>query len=364
MHTTLGRAAAILLVVAWACGGSTSTNSGGSGSGGGSADAGSGSGGGGGSADAGSGSGGGGGGSADAGSGSGGGGDADGGGSGGGGGPPPALTVLAAGENPSAIAINGDNVYWINKDLDVRTVSKQGGAVSTITHAGASPIFMLADEVAVYWTANGTYWRAPLAGGAPGAIDTALASSFFGSDDTTAYYEKYNGSATSIVIAHRARDGSGSVTINSSAGRYGGGGVTIGPGSVFWVSIGGMSMTGDFIMSVPANGTTVTQVAALGSGQFAAGPIKYNDGKIFYRTQDGVFSVPADGGTPTRLANAANARVPALDANSSVAYWNDNCLASSAKGCIDTGGSSYGSVKVDGTYVYFDRGGDVMRLSK
>ena len=327
MYTTLGRAAAILLVVAWACGGTTTTNSGGSGSGGGSADAGSASG-------------------------------------GGGGGPPPALIVLAAGENPSAIAINGDNVYWINKDLDVRTVSKQGGAVSTITHAGASPIFMLADEVAVYWTVNGTYWRAPLAGGAPGAIDTALASSFFGSDDTTAYYEKYNGSATSIVIAHRARDGSGSVTVNSSAGRYGSGGVTIGPGSVFWVSVGGMSMTGDFILSVPANGTTVTQVAALGSGQFAAGPIKYNDGKIFYRTQDGVFSVPAGGGTPTRLANAASTRVPALDANSSVAYWNDSCLASSAKGCIDTGGSSYGSVKVDGTYVYFDRGGDVMRLSK
>jgi hypothetical protein len=182
MRMTLGRASSILLVVAWSCGGSTTTNSGGSGSGGGSADAGSGSGGGGGgSADAGSGSGGGGGGGgADAGSG--------GGGGGGGGGPPPALIVLAAGESPSAIAINGDSVYWINKDLDVRTVSKNGGAVSTITHADASPIFMLADEVAVYWTANGTYWRAPLAGGAPGAIDTGLASSFFGSDDTTAYY--------------------------------------------------------------------------------------------------------------------------------------------------------------------------------
>ena len=123
-------------------------------------------------------------------------------------------------------------------------------------------------------------------------------------------------------------------------------------------------MTGDFILSVPANGTTVMLVAALGSGEFATGPIKYNDGMIFYRTQDGVFSVAAGGGTPTRLANAGKTPVPALDANSGVAYWNDNCLASSAKGCIDTGGSSYGSVKGDGTYVYFDRGGDVMRLSK
>ena len=174
---------------------------------------------------------------------------------------------------------------------------------------------------------------------------------------------KYNGSATSVAVAHRARDGSGSVSVNSCCGRYGGS-VTIGPGTVFWVSVGGMSMSGDFIMSAPAHGTGASQVAALGSGESVAGPIKYDDGQIFYRTQDGIFSAPANGGAPRRLANAGKVPVPALDANSSVAYWNDACLASSAMGCIDSGASSYGSVKVDDTYVYFDRAGDVVRLGK
>jgi hypothetical protein len=301
-----------------------------------------------------------GGGSTDAGTGGGGGGSND----GGTGGPPPALTTLAAGERPSAIALNDGSVFWINGSLDVRSVPKSGGTPVTLTHAGASPNFMLADDVAVYWVAGGTYWRAPLSGGSPTAVDTGVASTYFGSDATTAYYEKYNGTATSIVIAHRARDGSGSASINSSAGRYGGGGVTIGPGTIYWVSIGGMSMTGDSILSSPADGTGSTQVAPLGSGEFATGPIKYNAGLVFYRTQGGIFSVAAGGGTPARLANAGSAQVPALDANAGVAYWNDKCLASSAKGCIDTAGTAYGSVKVDDTAIYFVRDNDLMRLAK
>jgi hypothetical protein len=336
MRTVFSLVAAAVLIFL-ACGG-TSSSGGGSG-GGGSTDGGGGGGGGGGGTDGGT-------------------------GGGGGGGAPPPLMVLAAGEQPSAVAINDTNVYWIDKNLDVRSVPKSGGTPVTLTHAGASPIFMLADDVAVYWAAGGTYWRAPLSGGAPTAIDTGMVSSYFGSDDTNAWYEKYGDTATTILIAHRARDGSGSVSINSSAGRYGGGGVTVGPGTVFWVSIGGMSMTGDYIMSAPAGGTGATTVAPLGSGEFGSGPIKYNDGRIFYRTQDAVFSVPASGGTPTRLANAGAGTPVALDANSGVAYWNDKCLASSDKGCIDTGGATYGSVKVDATAVYFVRGADLMRLTK
>ena len=83
-----------------------------------------------------------------------------------------ALIVLAAGEKPSAIAINDANVYWINKDFDLRTVSKNGGAISTVAHAGATPTFMLADDMAVYWVSGGTYWRAPLGGGEVTEIDT------------------------------------------------------------------------------------------------------------------------------------------------------------------------------------------------
>src|SRR5207247_830426 len=106
--------------------------------------------------------------------GGGGGGGGEDGGTGGGGGGLPTLMMLAPAENPSALAINDTNVYWVDKNGDVRTVSKSGGSVTTISHSGGgsagSPprvIFMLADEVAVYWSFQNTYWHVPLSGGTP-----------------------------------------------------------------------------------------------------------------------------------------------------------------------------------------------------
>ena len=215
---------------------------------------------------------------------------------------------------------------------------------------------MLADESAVYWTYGNNYWRAPLGGGGPSDIDNNLTSIWFGSDASTAYYEKWLGPGQPNAIVSRARDGSGAVTVHAEVQETNGA-VTIGPGAIFWAERGS-------IYSAPAGGTGRNLVASLPSSGYILGPIKANDSNVFFRSIDGIFSVPQSGGTPTRLANAAGGDPPALDANSGVAYWNDRCLASSTRGCIDTGGTSYGSVKVDDTAIYFVRGDDLMRLTK
>jgi hypothetical protein len=360
MRAILAVASAVVIVAAGcgetAVGGDgTGSGSGGptdAGSGGGSIDGGSGSGGG--SIDAGSGS-------TDGGTGSGDGGTDGGAGSGsGGGGVATSPVVLAGGEVTSAIAINDSNVYWVNSNGDLRTVSKNGGAISTVSHAGAvRPGFMLADEVAVYWIANGTYWRAPLGGGALAAVDSGTASFNFGSDSTTAYYQKFSGNSGAWPIVSRARDGSGAVTVHATA-EHPGGGITIGPGTIYFTSWGK-------IFSVPADGTGATLLGAVSDDIALNAPIKYNSGQIFFRTSEGVYSIPAGGGTPSRRASAGPAGrgiEPALDANQGLAYWNDHCLESSDKGCLDTSGTNYGSVKVDDAAIYFVRDNDLLRLAK
>src|SRR5436309_1047892 len=97
-------------------------------------------------------------------------------------------------------------------------------------------VLLAAALAAALVACGGTYKRSPLGAGALGVIDAGLGSIYFGADSSRGYYIKYNGCATCVVVASRARDGSGDVMVHTGAGRYPGA-VTIGPGTIYWVSV-------------------------------------------------------------------------------------------------------------------------------
>lgn len=66
-------------------------------------------------------------------------------------------TKLAEGNTPMTVAIDDNNVYWVDTEDDgaVRAVSKSGGAVATIASSQARPRAIAVDDDAVYWSTLG-----------------------------------------------------------------------------------------------------------------------------------------------------------------------------------------------------------------
>lgn len=67
-------------------------------------------------------------------------------------------------EDPAAIAVDEDSVYWIDgASREVRKTSKSGGAVATVGQVTSSSYHrsLAVDATHVYWVDRGHVWRAP-----------------------------------------------------------------------------------------------------------------------------------------------------------------------------------------------------------
>ncbi len=77
--------------------------------------------------------------------------------------------VIASGESPNGIAVDGASVYWTNYfDGTVLKVPLGGGSPTTIASRGVGPVAIAVDAASVYWVdsgnenfADGTIMKAP-----------------------------------------------------------------------------------------------------------------------------------------------------------------------------------------------------------
>jgi hypothetical protein len=135
--------------------------------------------------------------------------------------------VHLAGGSPSAIAVYGENVYWVNSDYcstesgdfpDIETAPRHGGGAPATLVSGISGPFSLAvDDSGLYWVSDtgSEQWvmRAPLAGGTPTTLWSADLGSSIALDEDHVYWtagnalfaaQKEGGSVKTLVDSAQA----------------------------------------------------------------------------------------------------------------------------------------------------------------
>jgi sugar lactone lactonase YvrE len=197
---------------------------------------------------------------------------------------------------PWAIAVDDNNVYWTTYD---GSAAQPNGAAS----------------------ASGALWKAPLTGGAPVMLDSALSGPWgIAVDGTNIYFSTYTGNRIKSVPI--ASTGAGPETVVAVIPAGPGGaplGIAVDDTNVYYTSAGGgvYSIAKTAVMGTP---TEVVSPNAVTGG--------YNvvvSGATLYFSDDGqsgnVYSVPSAGGRPpTVIASGQQvASFVAVDANN--VYW-------------------------------------------
>ena len=269
------------------------------------------------------------------------------------------IEVVATGLNrPWAVATDGARVYWVENDVSqgvVRSAPVTGGAITTLA-TGVEPSAIALDESYVYWIernngSNGVLRRVPKAGGTPVTLASGLrnAQNFLAIDATSVYFGdgnpggggsirkvgKSGGVVTTLVADNLnlttavATDGS-FVYFHDDRGNIkrvpvnGGAAATIGGGSPSaMVVFGGMlywvEYYGGTVKSMPSSGGVITTLASGSNGPAGIA----TDGSFVYwiefSNSGGVKKVSVNGGQVVSISTQANTIGIALD--SQHAYW-------------------------------------------
>jgi hypothetical protein len=118
-----------------------------------------------------------------------------------------ASEIVASGEQPTAIAIDSESVYWTNigsgttvPDGAIRKLSRYGGVPTTVAST-ASPGFLVVDGDYVYWTSvDGSVSKAPRAGGKPQLLAARQDQPFALAVDSTSVYWTNIGDGTVMKL--------------------------------------------------------------------------------------------------------------------------------------------------------------------
>jgi hypothetical protein len=239
------------------------------------------------------------------------------------------VTTLATGMYGSQLALESGTIYWASyyskTTSALVSVAVGGGDVTTLVSTSLPMSGYLAmDATSVYWTAQGSVLKSPVAGGSVVTLVTR-------SDD-----------ASSIVV--------------SATG-------------VYWCA----GKDGSYLLSIPLEGGHVTTLAA----DIAWTPAVVGDATNLYWADQGqgtVMSVPQAGGATTTLATGVvNAMNVAVDDTS--VYWTSGDgetgivakvpIRGGAVVTLATGQLSPVAIAVDATSVYWaNTGGAVSTIMK
>jgi hypothetical protein len=67
-----------------------------------------------------------------------------------------AVTIAMAQALPSGIAVDGSTVFWLDEDANtLNSVPVGGGASTMLATTGSTPINVVVDAKAIYWTTYG-----------------------------------------------------------------------------------------------------------------------------------------------------------------------------------------------------------------
>jgi hypothetical protein len=211
---------------------------------------------------------------------------------------PPRGIILASGQNnPRAIAVDGTNVYWMNRgwtdgDGSIMKVSRDGGAPVVLASGLCNAYDLAVDDLAVYW--SGGYWSA-------GNCDTSMGIKRISVADGSAF-PPIDGGGLLAPFGEWIYFGNSGATV-MRAPRDGGTPLTVAAGD------------GDLMHAVAVDGTNVYWSTTTGPGVVSSGVYS---GRL--------FQAPIEGGVATLLASDLG-EVDGIASEGVHAYWTDKYSA-------------------------------------
>ena len=320
---------------------------------------------------------------------------------------PAAPERLATNAVAFGIALDDRNVYWAHSENEggwkhwhysIHAVPKAGGTVITIAEgAGDMMTPLVARDGFVYWSMATcpqdcerfdfkTYlYRVPRNGGAVQELKVETNLRRLAVDGQRIYYRaRYGGDGNVPGLWSVGVDGTNPRRLTTNPA--GEGPVLVGdmlyfldrgdnPDSTFWTSLRAVPAAGGNIVEVRTETNTLiapyTMTVHRGIAFANAQVVDGNAGPVMQQAaanEAGVWRVPFDGSAWMKILEGP--RFVLLDANGGRIYWvRDGCFGSADldgndSHCIDEGGHTYGSLAVDDASVFFVRDGDLYRLPR
>lgn len=145
-------------------------------------------------------------------------------------------------QQPWAIAADATNIYWTDFGKGAGTGSvyqsdHNGGGVTTIAAAQAAPAGIAVDAQNVYWvnSGDGSVWSRPIAGGNPTQLATKQPAPRFIAVDSTNVYFTNSGDGT---VMRCATGGCNSAPATIASGQAGAAGIAADGANVYWAATG------------------------------------------------------------------------------------------------------------------------------
>jgi hypothetical protein len=241
------------------------------------------------------------------------------------GGAPTTLASVDYLDSPLAMAADANNVYW-TADGSVQKLPVAGGRIVTLASGQDNPPALAVDATSVYWTtADGFVRTVPISGGMPMELAQVYASSI-AVDATSAYWTADFGKAG--VVEFTLANGE---STDRTGGLVDPAGLVVDATGVYWHDDGltGTDIDVVRLMKIGLNGgTTVTLATAPGADALStlavdARNVYWSEGPE-YSTDGGVngvvMEVPLAGGAPTTLATSST-RVTQVATGAGSLFW-------------------------------------------
>lgn len=216
------------------------------------------------------------------------------------------LTVLASNQNnPGAIAVDDNNVYWLNNSVPggLFSISKSGGAVKTIAADGFGGAGLAVDSTTLYVPTGTNITAFALAGGSSKVLAPTLAGSSVVVVNGNAYWlEASTLGSDRTLVAKKVAVSGGTPTViplpstispNDNPLAPDGAQLTATSYAVFASLLDGY-------LCIPLDGSEPTFVAI--PEFWSGGGIAADDTAIYFGILGGVASIPLTGGNLSYLA--------------------------------------------------------------
>jgi hypothetical protein len=236
-----------------------------------------------------------------------------------------AVVALATGDRLSGIAVNGSNVYWVAANSDsssgmIMTVPVGGGISAAIASQSGEPSHLAADSAYVYWgeLLVDEVMKAPLAGGAPTPVASAMSPFQIAIGDTAVYWMGTQGLMTA------PKTGGTAVALTTGMPALPTAGLAVNATAVYFTA--GPPFGSPGVSEVGLDGGAVTTVAqspptAPGGALAGGGPIALDATRVYWADMSGsVYAAPLNGGTAVLLATGQD-NVASIAVDETAVYW-------------------------------------------